>query len=284
MDERVMKLKDSPIYAMSLGSKELFHSNFWAWLMEQNNEFVKVFFPNINTNTYEIKREEKNRDITIHTPNGIYIIENKIKSIPTNEQLCKYADDSKFISGILTGLQNEKPQNITAEKWNYISYSEISRGIKDRLELLNSTNKSVCKMYCDILDNLCSIISEKLQMRFNAWNFDDAEELKEIRFDDAYKKLKLEILKDELLKVIDYNDGALVDNNFTFKVETGFSHKNPLISFKYIYNYEGKITNVYSIGLQIQGNNITRYVETKSGNVNQFSNGYDDFFTAFADK
>lgn len=30
MDERVMKLKDSPIYAMSLGSKELFHSNFWA--------------------------------------------------------------------------------------------------------------------------------------------------------------------------------------------------------------------------------------------------------------
>lgn len=34
-------LKKNPIFAMSLSSKELFHSNFWAWLFERNIEYAK---------------------------------------------------------------------------------------------------------------------------------------------------------------------------------------------------------------------------------------------------
>ena len=42
-NELFENLKKNPILHMSLGSKELFHSNFWAWLFEIDKEFVKVF-------------------------------------------------------------------------------------------------------------------------------------------------------------------------------------------------------------------------------------------------
>lgn len=42
------KLQKLPLYAMSLGLMELFHSNFWQWLMRFNKEYIKVFFDDIN--------------------------------------------------------------------------------------------------------------------------------------------------------------------------------------------------------------------------------------------
>lgn len=42
------ELQKSPLYAMSLGSMVLFHSNFWQWLMRFNKEYIKVFFDDIN--------------------------------------------------------------------------------------------------------------------------------------------------------------------------------------------------------------------------------------------
>ena len=41
----VEKLKSSLIYQMSLASKELFHSNVWAWIIEKDHSITKsVFF------------------------------------------------------------------------------------------------------------------------------------------------------------------------------------------------------------------------------------------------
>jgi len=42
--ENIKALKDSPLYAMSLGGRELFHSNFWAWLIREDTQFINVFF------------------------------------------------------------------------------------------------------------------------------------------------------------------------------------------------------------------------------------------------
>ena len=41
----IEELKENPIYAMSLGGKELFHSNILAWLlMRKNNNPIKKIF------------------------------------------------------------------------------------------------------------------------------------------------------------------------------------------------------------------------------------------------
>ena len=47
MDDKLNELKHSPIYAMSLGSKELFHSNFWKWLITEDFNFASVFFDDL---------------------------------------------------------------------------------------------------------------------------------------------------------------------------------------------------------------------------------------------
>lgn len=90
-EEAVQFLKDSLLYQMSLGSKELFHSNVWWWLIENDKNFIKVFIPNFDPSIYKNgeyiwpKREEKHRDILIYLEdcNGNkyhIVIENKIKT------------------------------------------------------------------------------------------------------------------------------------------------------------------------------------------------------------
>lgn len=291
IDEGIRTLEESPIYAMSLGSKELFHSNFWAWLMRRNPEFIKTFFPKFRSQKPSVEREEKHRDITIHTEKGskndkIYIIENKIKSLPTDDQLKKYSESKGFEKGILTGMQKKMPESIkadTAENWEFLSYGEIADRIYQKIDLLEDNDKIITELYCDMLKKLCAIISDKLDnSKQNEWNFDDADELESINFDDVYKKLKAEILMQEIEKQIDIKDGAMSDN-FTFKVEKDFSSKNkmPLISFKFVYGDKNRIKDIYSFGIQIEGDSFRRYAETKKGVLNKI--GYDDFFEKFAE-
>ena len=51
MENLIDKLKNNPLHYMSLGSKELFHSNFWAWLIDYNKRFVECFFPGFDVNS-----------------------------------------------------------------------------------------------------------------------------------------------------------------------------------------------------------------------------------------
>src|ERR1700676_1892052 len=92
-------LRSSPLFQLSLGSKELFHSNFLAWLFEtypqesgralsrflKKDEGSAVMLP--------VLREQKNRDLTINFKNGQQlVIENKVKSLPYIEQLELYSE------------------------------------------------------------------------------------------------------------------------------------------------------------------------------------------------
>ena len=114
-----------PIFKMSLGSKELFHSNFLEYLWSLDKErFIKLI--NIlfgrevlaeDANNYELSREKENFDICIYHNEGkkiIYdvIIENKVKSIPNKEQL----------DGYVKKVENHKQ----GQKANYLLLSLIT--------------------------------------------------------------------------------------------------------------------------------------------------------------
>jgi hypothetical protein len=100
----IEQLSQSPLFQLSLSSKELFHSNFLAWLFtnykQESSKVLRVFIDD-NNNNYTIsnvKREEKNRDLTVYfqDKNGSakkLIIENKVKSIPNYQQLVNYSKD-----------------------------------------------------------------------------------------------------------------------------------------------------------------------------------------------
>ncbi|MBQ7236509.1 MAG: PD-(D/E)XK nuclease family protein [Clostridia bacterium] len=120
MDKEIKFLKKSLMYQMSLGSRELFHSNVWAWLMEMDNNFITVFFNDFDVAQYKsikVCREKYNRDITIwlerknvNIDRFVYlVIENKIKTLPNIEQLEKYSEDLngyRISKAVFTGLIN----------------------------------------------------------------------------------------------------------------------------------------------------------------------------------
>ena len=60
-------LKDNPIYAMSLGGKELFHSNMLAWLLmrQNNNPIKKIFGIEEHEVVLNVFREHQNLDLIV---------------------------------------------------------------------------------------------------------------------------------------------------------------------------------------------------------------------------
>lgn len=110
MDTFVEKLNNNPIFQLSLSSKELFHSNFLAWLAEDKNTqalFKKILSTwlgedtfDYNTDCMEVKREYKNFDFSIcekiinneesETGKIRLVLENKFKSIAYKAQLDNY--------------------------------------------------------------------------------------------------------------------------------------------------------------------------------------------------
>jgi len=109
MEEKLLeKLHNMPIFRLSLGSKELFHSNFLEYLWDcDRGSFIQMIrnlygradILTANPEDYFLSREKENFDVCIyHTENKdengtpIYdlILENKVKSIPYKEQLAEY--------------------------------------------------------------------------------------------------------------------------------------------------------------------------------------------------
>ena len=100
-------LNTSPMFNLSLSSKELFHSNFLAWLGNNSDtreffvEVINLLVEDLNlqySGGWTVMREDKHFDLCIRedTKKGkgkgkyLLIIENKVKSIPLKRQLDEY--------------------------------------------------------------------------------------------------------------------------------------------------------------------------------------------------
>ena len=110
------------MFNLSLSSNELFHSNFFYWIWKSNPDAFKKIINgftnddnwwsnNCNGKNIEVRREYKNFDLCIVKKTNIkkanpdevilFVLENKVKSIPYAQQLIKYnakikiAEDNK---------------------------------------------------------------------------------------------------------------------------------------------------------------------------------------------
>ena len=135
-------LKTSPMFNLSLSSKELFHSNFlyWLYIAKDNKEAFCSLLNVIGITTdnwgndWVVKREYLNFDLCVIGSNDkkeilLAVIENKVKSIPTAEQLAKYNEKikNKFesddkIPKILLSLTES---DVEVDGWSYVSYKRI---------------------------------------------------------------------------------------------------------------------------------------------------------------
>ena len=156
------KLKKSAMFNLSLSSKELFHSNFIDWLISVNKEGMSKVFSNLLKPESEIKikdcnREQNNFDLYINCEDGSsIIIENKFKSIITEEQLEKYnkklgGNTSKKLLLSLNSSAHERELAIEKD-WRLINYTQLS----DELEKLTMTDK----YHQQLVEDYCSFVKE----------------------------------------------------------------------------------------------------------------------------
>ena len=205
------KLQKSLLFYMSLGSKELFHSNTWAWLMENDPAFARMFFPDVREDVaLTVTREEQNRDLTIWVNKGMgneqaYVIENKFKSIPRLGQLVQYENEvgAAFAGGVLTGVKS--PTWISdprISRWRFIPYTEIANGIRrvvDASSVLSDFYKSLVNDYCTMIEDMCEVLERFLEPYTETFlTTDKCSVLSDIRLEDLANKLSAERFADWL--------------------------------------------------------------------------------------
>ncbi len=280
--EKIEKLKNSPLFAMSLASKELFHSNFWAWLFERNIGYANIFFSEIHSLS-EVKREEEHRDLSLHEGKKVYVIENKLKSIPSIMQLNEYKRKlgDRFAGGVFTGIEtpafyrDDEKENKSCPGWKFLPYSEISKRITETAELVESDlfEKELILQYAEMIGSISDVIShyskKVFENRLVGWKGYD--NIQEIRMGDVLKKLKA----DQFVKYMSRYDELAQDlpSGYKLKSSASFSNASSIVDFRYIKGQDKE--EEFLIGIQIQGTQFRKCVQ-----VNQ-PNKMDELFTEY---
>lgn len=150
METFVENLKNNPIFQLSLSSKELFHSNFLAWLAEDDNtrcvfnKVMQTWLGNKNwkfkPNEMEVKREYNHFDFCVCDKLSIdgndvtgsvqVVLENKFKSIAYTAQLVDYKERTVTLNE--EGYKN----NYKANKAN--NGKNLPRGWRKKVEHPNT--------------------------------------------------------------------------------------------------------------------------------------------------
>ena len=263
MDENLKdlleKLKKNPIFRMSLGSKELFHSNFLEFLWDlDDSKFISVInellLPKgksivMNPNSV-FAREKKNFDICIHhTVNGeedgkkFYdlIIENKVKSIPRKDQLEEYEKKAKgkgnpvfLLLSLVTDFPCRKELGNKNSPWIVAHYDQLKDAIEKHYKNVDKHNMQYINDYCNFI-GIMHQIQDYMIHDFDNQVYYDEEVLKayrNLRIHDLYIKLRGSMFITRLKEELEGRIGAKI-HILPFNIQDDKSAKKKIRSFKY---------------------------------------------------
>ncbi len=282
------ELRSSPLFNLSLSSKELFHSNFLAWIGTQYPSLFIAVFKHLGCNAnwasdvLNMHREHLNLDLCVIKDNGHipFILENKVKSIPSKRQLERYVDKVKSEPDddlVLLSLATEFPEKEDIEKeqrWRIFSYKELHDAICEHKDIYvkEAYHMGLIADYCSFIRNLHEL-SQNWKVGNNSPFIPDAEddtECKELRMIDLRDKIRYSQLcvmmnryiEKELEVTVEAGlgiDGIKGEKNFTDTNEVytnfGFTHGQGLLEAKV------KINDSYVLLIQIQGDRYCRGIE-----------------------
>ena len=201
--DAIKRLEKSPMFNLSLSSKELFHSNFLYWIWTLNPNSFLLLLKNFGVNTsswgnpkddWVVEREYLSFDVCVKRPDIIesidgtpriiygdvlFVLENKVKSIPYKDQLDTYkkkvdelygkrrTTDAQKVQYVLLTLMTGFPEQ-EAAGWNVVKYTEyvlflikivknLSLPQKEQEEINSAAYvTSIIEDYIEFLENLNS--------------------------------------------------------------------------------------------------------------------------------
>ena len=190
----------------------------------------------------------------------ILIIENKIKSIPTKEQLMRYEEElgkqDVAITGILTGLYASLDIQELGT-WSFLSYQEIAKRIQN-IQKQHATMDfaDYIKQYAEDIEVLYDLFQSKMEQNKGKYIIGD-KDLEKIRYSDIYVKLKGSEFMEEINKRLnfeDYKEWAKPVCGLSF------NHKKPTLSIVFSQRINGDPTKeIGMIGVQIEGDQFRIY-------------------------
>ena len=162
------KIENTLNYQLSLSNLELYHSNLFAIFLEKSEFINHKFFSDvidINKKYTDLKvyREKNSIDLTIELigedgKTHVIFIENKVKSLPDENQLIRYSEKDSNAKGIVLSLV--KPGFKLPDSWFRRSYVELIEYYRDLLDKVDETFRLFLIDYIEYMENLEKFIGK----------------------------------------------------------------------------------------------------------------------------
>ena len=299
----VKTLQDSPLFQLSLTSKELFHSNFLYWLGVTYRDLFKETFSNLGCRMaawpegWTVEREYKaaksiSLDLCVKGPgkNGkIYLIlENKVKSIPNQQQLNRYTsywerDNEKpcfVLLSLMTNFPNKDQIDANSDgKWIVWNYGDLAAALDKALtsyvssvSRVSTYHEEIIKDYIQLAKGLHGLFGN-LTVNDNDRYCDNVSQVyANLRMDDVYEKIRVSLIAEKLRNRLKKEfPNQTIDIKSELKIEEiGESNEKPLTKVYVDSGYTNKqgvvdakvkIDNRYVLTVQIQGEQYRHAIE-----------------------
>lgn len=242
-------LRKSVTFAMSRGGRELFHTNFFAFILESNNE--SEFFQKVRTNLLHLLfgegipnqvialREKFNMDLMLipsiedikkATTCRIVIIEAKLKSIPTHQQLMEY--NSKLENVLSIDIDGyEEFLNEENSPFKELKIDKDSSGYKVTLKSTEDKTKNITTPGVTIRKILLtpeSYLEGWSESDFDGWESLDWHQLLACIPDLIDSRSKEDLLNQTL---VDYKKST---TNVAKLIESSIDHANQFIGHQHL--------------------------------------------------
>lgn len=255
-------LQQSIIYNLSMCSLENFHTCFLKWLGQNYpKEFLKIFTDKISNNAEIIYETQVNYgknnildlQIQIKDINSTeyIIIENKLKSFPTDEQLRRYQEcfknkKAKFI------LLSFAPKFNIPTGWKYMSYKELAEKMDGAFSYKNNYDKNLIEDYINVIKTISTAFPSK---NTHTYDFYEENPLDELGLKDIYVKYRTSELTDYIRENV--NDSSWY---------IGYSFHNKKGTIDMFKDFENP---AFKLGLQIEGCQYRYCLITQEGDSSE---------------
>lgn len=245
IEKEKLDLTNSPIYNLSMCSLENFHTCFLKWLGGiYPNETLNLFLPQKQASVIKFDSQFKLNnncifDLYVKIENDreeILVIENKLKSYPTEKQLNNYTEglSDKKAHFVLLSLA---PMKNLPNKWKSISYLELAQKMHktfDNFIFQNEYHKYLINDYIKTIEYISAIFPNKCSDKYDFYEQTNLGDLS-----DIYVKYRTDKLKNFICEHSDFPPNTIT---------TDFRNKQGVLNIWKVFE-EYEITFL----IQIQG-------------------------------